>query len=119
MHIEGKTLNSIAKHLMQEGIPTPSGKKLWRTSTIERYDGYTNRFNTAKAEYEKLQKEMEERKIKADVISGFMFEVLELHELPIEFDEKLWNSAIDSVTVSADERLVFRFKNGTEIEERL
>ena len=79
----------------------------------------TQRFYKAKAEYDKLQKEMDERKIKADAISGFMFEISELDELPIAFDEKLWNLTVDSVTVYTDERLVFKFKNGTDIEERL
>ena len=86
---------------------------------ISRYDGYTVRFNKAKAEYKKLRKTMEQRQLKADIISGFMFEVSELDDLPIEFDEKLWNSVIDIVTVYEDERLVFKFKNRAEIEEQL
>ncbi|MBQ1201465.1 MAG: hypothetical protein IIX59_05745, partial [Alistipes sp.] len=76
-------------------------------------------FNKAKAEYEKLHKTMEQRQLKADIISGFMFEISELDDLPIEFDEKLWNSVIDMVTVYENERLVFKFKNGAEIEEQL
>ncbi len=112
---EMEVVSELVKRLINKNAATPMNQDEY----IERYDGYTNRFNKAKAEYEKLQKTMEERKIKADVISGFMFEVLELDELPIKFDEKLWNSAIDSVTVYTDERLVFKFKNGTEIEERL
>ena len=48
-----------------------------------------------------------------------MFEIPELDDLPIKFDEKLWNSVIDMVTVYEDERLMFKFKNGAEIEEQL
>jgi len=33
-----------------------------------------------------------------------------------EFDEKLWLAATDRVTVTLDDRLVFRFKDQTEIE---
>lgn len=36
-----------------------------------------------------------------------------------EFTEDLWNGLIDHVTVHADERLVFVFKNGKEIVETL
>jgi len=32
-----------------------------------------------------------------------------------EFDEKLWTAAVDWVTVMLDDRLVFRFKDGTEM----
>ncbi len=112
---EMEIVSELVKRLINENAATPMNQDEY----LERYDGYTNRFNKAKAEYEKLQKEMEERKIKADIISGFMFEVLELNELPIKFDEKLWNSVVDTVTVYEDERLVFKFKNGAEIEERL
>jgi len=33
-----------------------------------------------------------------------------------EFDEKLWTAAIDRVTVMLDDRFVFRFKDGSEVE---
>jgi len=33
-----------------------------------------------------------------------------------EFDEKLWAVAVEKVTVKPDGRLVFAFKDGTEIE---
>ncbi len=112
---EMEIVSELVKRLINENAATPMNQDEY----IERHDGYTNRFNKAKAEYEKLQKEMEERKIKADAISGFMFEISELDELPIEFDEKLWNAVVDTVTVYEDERLVFKFKNGAEIEERL
>ena len=32
-----------------------------------------------------------------------------------EFTESLWNGLVDHVTVYADERLVFTFKNGKEV----
>lgn len=112
---EMEIVSELAKKLVNENASTVMNQKEY----IEKYDGYTNRFNKAKVEYKKLQKSMEQRKIKAEAISGFMFEISELDELPIEFDEKLWNWVIDTVTVHEDERLVFKFKNGTEIEERL
>ena len=48
-----------------------------------------------------------------------MFELGELDALPVDFDEKLWNGTIDYVTVYADQRVVFRFKDGKEIVTRL
>ena len=44
-----------------------------------------------------------------------MFEVQKLDALS-EFDEKLWRSVIDTVTVHADGRLTFKFQGGTEID---
>ena len=35
--------------------------------------------------------------------------------LQMPFSDELWNTVVDHVTVYADERLVFRFKNGSEV----
>ena len=35
MCIEGMSTNAIAKHLTQQGIPTPSGKQVWQRATVE------------------------------------------------------------------------------------
>lgn len=35
LFIQGKTLNWIAKHLTEQGVPTPRGKAKWQSSTVE------------------------------------------------------------------------------------
>ena len=62
-----------------------------------------------------LQRQREKMKADAIAIGGMMFELGELTALPLTFDEKLWNGTVDYVTVHADERAVFRFKDGKEI----
>lgn len=49
-----------------------------------------------------------------DAIGAFMFEMQELDTLS-EFDEKLWLTVIDTMTVHADGRMTFKFQGGTEI----
>ena len=44
-----------------------------------------------------------------------MFEVQELDALT-EFDEKLWLTVIDTVTVHADGRMAFKFHGSIEID---
>ena len=44
-----------------------------------------------------------------------MFDVQELDTLS-EFDEKLWLTVIDTVTVVSDGRMTFKFQDGTEID---
>ena len=53
-------------------------------------------------------------KMNADAITigGMMFELSELDDLPLTFNEKLWQDTVDHITVYADERVVFRFKDG-------
>lgn len=55
----------------------------------------------------------------AITIGGMMFELGELDDPPLTFDEKLWQGTVDHVTIYADERVVFRFKDGKEVKTRL
>jgi len=71
-------------------------------------------YNTATASLESLQKTKADREVKADTIGEFIFRVQELDALT-EFDEKLWLTTIETVTVHTDGRMTFRFKNGVEI----
>jgi len=83
----------------------------------KRYNSYLERYNSLKAKVERLQARREERKWQEISIGAFMFEIMERDEALTEFDNKLWTTTVESVTVHADGRLVFRFKNGIEIEE--
>ena len=45
-----------------------------------------------------------------------MFEIKSIDtSLPLEYTDRFWFNLIDRVTVYKDKRLVFRFKNGTEV----
>lgn len=52
-------------------------------------------------------------------MSYFVFAVIELDELELQFNPALWHTTVDRVTVLADERLLFHFKNGSEVEVRI
>lgn len=80
-----------------------------------RYNGFVERYEKATARLEQLRITKAERKAQAEAIGAFMFEVQELDALT-DFDEKLWLTVIDTVTVHADGRLTFKFQGGTEID---
>ena len=80
-----------------------------------RYNSFVERYEKAKAQVEKLRIMKADREAHAEAIGAFMFEMQELDALS-EFDEKLWLSVIDTVTVHADGRLTFKFQGGTEID---
>ena len=67
------------------------------------------------AQFEQLRTTKTAREAQAEAIGAFMFEVQELDALT-EFDEKLWLTIIDTVTVHTDGRMTFRFQGGTETE---
>ena len=82
---------------------------------IDRYNTLVERYENLQTHYDDLQQQKEQRQIQADAISGCLFALGELDLLLITFTDELWNSVVDHVTVYADERLMFRFKNGSEI----
>ena len=45
-----------------------------------------------------------------------MFEITEFESAIIEFDEQMWMMVVDSVLIHHDGSMVFRFRNGAEIE---
>jgi hypothetical protein len=77
-------------------------------------DADSNR--TLQAEYDALLQQKERRQIQAEAV-GSCLDALAALELPqIAYTDSLWNTAVDHVTVFADDRLVFHFKNGSEVE---
>ncbi|MGM9575383.1 MAG: hypothetical protein ACI3VE_05725 [Oscillospiraceae bacterium] len=79
----------------------------------------SRRFGETETKLAALQRQQEKMKADTLAIGGMMFELGELDALPLTFNEKLWNGTVDHVTVHADERVVFQFRDGKEITTRL
>lgn len=79
-----------------------------------RYNGFVARYEKAKTRVKELRSIKNVRQAQADAIGAFMFEVQELDTLS-EFDEKLWLTVIDTMTVYADGRMTLKFQGDTEI----
>ncbi len=105
----------VVTGLIKKCIEDNASQTLDQECYAKRYDGLVERYEALKDKHAGYMKEREERQFKADVLSGFLFEITELDCLDIAFDEKHWNMTIDYVTVYTDERLVFSFQNGSEI----
>ena len=80
-----------------------------------RYNDLTERYQAAEEKLNTLLAERKRMEAEALAIRGMLFELMELEQLPIEFDEKLWNATVERLTVYEDERFVFSLKDGTEI----
>ena len=90
-----------------------------QTAYIERYNTLVERYENLQTRNDNLQQQKEQRQIQADAISGCLFALGELDLLQITFSDELWNTVVDHVTVYADERLVFQFKNGSSVTVQL
>ena len=105
MRIEGKKPTEIANTL---GISVNTVK-----SHIRRHPEIPNTLYCLNCEVPVPQNEG--RKVK----KAFMAILRTGKAAGLEYTDSLWNGLIDHVTVYADERLVFTFKNGKEIAEQL
>ena len=83
------------------------------------YTELSQRYESAKAEYEALLEERKKMDETSIVFSGILFRLTELPDIPATFDDSLWNTLVDHVTVYNDERIVFTFTDGTEIVSML
>lgn len=84
-----------------------------------RYDALAGRYNTLKIQYEKKQSLRDERVRKRTALEAFMIEINSSADLPLEYSDRLWLSHISHATVHSDGNIVFAFRNGREIMEKL
>ena len=115
MEEELTTITGMLRLCIAENAANTVTEETYRTTHAE----LCNRFEETEAKLAALQKQRDKMKADAITIGGMMFELGELDTLPVIFDEKLWHGTIDHVSVHADERVVFMFKDGKEIVTRL
>ena len=108
---EIEVVTELTKRCIAENSQTAQNQEEYAA----RYNGFVERYENTKAQLEQLRATRAAREAQAEAIGAFMFEVQELDVLT-EFDEKLWLTIIDTVTVHTDGRMTFRFQGGTEIE---
>ena len=81
-----------------------------------RYEALVSRFETTKAEYEEVTEEIRNRGMRQRELGRFIAEVEKLPKIITEFDEVLWGSLVDHVTVHSTDNIVFTLASGIEIK---
>ena len=109
----------VTTGLIQKLIDENATRKMDQNDYRKRYDGYVSRYAALESRMDSLEKERKEREFKYDIFSGFLFELGEIHELPLAFDDRLFYQLVDFATVYSDGRVVFTFRNGTEIKTEM
>ena len=83
---------------------------------MDEYDALVSRFETTKAEYEKITADIAAKGIRRRELERFIQSVEKLPEAVTEFDEALWGSLVDHLTVNAKDDIVFTMASGMEIK---
>ena len=79
------------------------------------YDAAVSRYEATKEEREKGAADIRQRGIRRREFERFIDELKKLPEAVSEFDEALWGSLVEYVTVGKDKTMVFTMIGGTEI----
>ena len=109
----------VVAGLIQKCVNENAMQAIDQDEYINRYNALVERHEKLQSRYDTLQKKRERRLLQADAMSGFLFAITELDTLQLQLNQPLWHTTVDHVTVYADERLVFHFKNGSEVEVRI
>lgn len=81
-----------------------------------RYDGLAERFDGVQAQLDEVSHAITERQAQREKIEMFLAGLERQEGLLTEFDESLWYSMVEYVTVFNKEDIRFTFKDGTEIK---
>ena len=74
-----------------------------------------SRYDEAKVKYEKVSQSIHEKRAKAERPDAFAKTLKNREEALTEFDEGLWGTLADFVTVHGNGDIGVTFKDGTEI----
>lgn len=105
----------VVTELIKKAISENAHKAQDQEEYQHKYEGYCARFEKARnrlAEIEDICLECNAKKVK---IQMFMERMGQYAGLVTEFDEELWYSMVDMVTVFEDKRMVFTFRDGTQV----
>lgn len=81
-----------------------------------KYENYCGRFEQAQFRLAEIADLCLERTAKRVKIQMFMEKLNGYSDLVLEFDEELWYSTVDHVTVYEDKRMIFTFRDGKQVE---
>ncbi len=105
---------AVVSDLIEKCIYENAHVALDQVEYKKRYDGLTERFDTAKARHEALDETIRSKQSRRATIEDFL-STLKDADLVDTFDTALWCGLVDFVTVHSKDDVRFTFKNGQEI----
>lgn len=114
----------IAKHEAELAIITETANKMVKENSVKvqdqdeyqkRYDELTKRYESTKFKLYKLLIEKSRKESQLLRLDCFIFHLKDSPYIIEEWNEKLWNVLLESATVQRNKSMIFKFKNGTEI----
>jgi len=109
--IERKEVEAITAALVMHNATEPMDINEYN----RRYEGYVQRHDGILEKIRKLEGKQTSLQKELDILNGFIQDIRDMKDLPIEFSDRLWNALVDRMTVYADGKVRFLFKNGATV----
>ena len=104
----------IVAQMIEKAISTNAITALDQLEYAKNYESLTERCQALQKRYTALTRQRAEKEYKADILSGFLFEIGEYDVLDTEWSDSRFHAIVDHITVHNDGRLVFTFTNSSE-----
>ena len=101
--------------LMERCVTENARVALDQDEYTQRYNGLVSRYETVKAQYDEVTQAVADKTDRKKLLEQFLHTV-EVQEPVAQFDERLWSSLVDFLTVYSEKNIRVTFKDGTEIQ---
>ena len=109
---ECDVVTGLVKKIVQENASAPLDQNDYNA----RYNALIQRYETATTRLTEIDSERLERNAKRANITRFLKILMKQDELITEFDDELWYTTVDSITVFPDGKLKVTFRDGSDVE---
>jgi len=108
--------SEVTMELIRKVIADNAQKAMDQEEYERKYAGYCERYEAARIRLAEIGELRLERSAKHTKIAMFLEKLESSAGLVTEFDEELWYTTVDFVTVFEDMRMVFTFRDGNTVE---
>jgi DNA invertase Pin-like site-specific DNA recombinase len=106
--------NGDVVQLMKECVQENANTAFDQADYQRRYGPLLERYETIKCNLARISDRRQERAAKRENVLRFL-EILNQSELLTEFDEGLWRTMVETVTVKSSHKIILALKDGTEL----
>ena len=114
-----KTALKAEMHALMERIQSMIAENarvpLEQSDYIKRYDALASKYDALKSEHDQLEAEIADKVSRRESMNQFIATLRQQDELVRDFDENLWGSLVEVVTVHNETDVRFTFRDGTVI----
>jgi glutathionyl-hydroquinone reductase len=110
-----KTEMDVVSGLVQKLVADNAAAAMSQDDYGKRYDALVERFDAAKAQLAEVESAIADKDVRLKRTRAFLRELRTQDTLITEFDERIWHSLVEKVTVYSKGDVWFTFKDGSVI----